>query len=462
MPRPSTDPAHDEPLSVTYPDQRAEAAGRARNGDLAVFGVNGFMFATWMSRVPDVKQALGLTPGQLGLLLLAVSAGALCGLPIAGRLAQRFGAVRTVRLGTLTALPGMLLAAVGVTLGAPIPVVMVGLYLLGLGNGVWDVAQNLEGSVIERSLRRAIMPWFHAAFSAGTVLAALVGALLVRLEVPLLVHVVAMAVVCLAGVWWGTVRFLAPAASTRTAGSTRTAASTPPTAAAITGPPGAAEADRPADAASRAGSPHADPAPPVRSAWTEPRTLLVGVMVLAAAFTEGTANDWLAVAFVDGHRVSKALGVVALAVFLTFMTAGRILGTRMLDHYGRQPVLRVLFGSAIVGCLLVVFGPPPLAYLGAAVWGIGASLGFPVGMSAAADDPARAAARLSVVSTIGYGAFLAGPPLLGFLGDHVGVLHALLVVGVVSALAVLVVPAARPLEVPPLRSGPASTGPDGR
>lgn len=454
MPRSSTDPAHDAPLSVT-PDQRAEAAGRARNGDLAVFGVNGFMFATWMSRVPDVKQALGLTPGQLGLLLLAVSAGALCGLPIAGRLAQRFGAVRTVRLGTLTALPGMLLAAVGVTVGAPIPVVMVGLYLLGLGNGVWDVAQNLEGSVIERSLRRAIMPWFHAAFSAGTVLAALVGALLVRLEVPLLVHVVAMAVVCLAGVWWGTVRFLAPAASTRTAGS-------PPPTAAATGITSAAEADRPADAASRAGSRHADPAPPVRSAWTEPRTLLVGVMVLAAAFTEGTANDWLAVAFVDGHRVSKALGVVALAVFLTFMTAGRILGTRMLDRYGRQPVLRLLFGSAIAGCLLVVFGPPPLAYLGAAVWGIGASLGFPVGMSAAADDPARAAARLSVVSTIGYGAFLAGPPLLGFLGDHVGVLHALLVVGVVSALAVLVVPAARPLEVPPLRSGPSTTGPGGR
>ncbi|MEA5155438.1 MFS transporter [Raineyella sp.] len=403
-------PPDDRPGGV---DGALATAVRARNGDLAVFGVNGFMFATWMSRVPDVKHLLGLSPGRLGFLLLAVSAGALCGLPVAGRLLQRFGSVRTVRLGLVTAVPGMLLAALAVTLAAPVPVVMAGLFLVGLGNGVWDVAQNLEGSVIERALRRAIMPWFHAAFSAGTVLAALVGAILVRLEVPLLAHVGAMAVLCVAAVLWGTRRFL----------------------------PGAA----PAPTAAPHGTASPAAGPRARSAWTEPRTLLVGVMVLAAAFTEGTANDWLAVAFLDGHHVEKALSVVALAVFLAFMTIGRVLGPRVLDRYGRQPVLLVLFASAIVGCLLVVLGTAPVAFAGAALWGIGASLGFPVGMSAAADDPARAAARLSVVSTIGYTAFLAGPPLLGFLGDRVGVLHALLVVGLVSALAMLVLPATRPL-----------------
>ena len=64
-------------------------------------------------------------------------------------------------------------------------------------------------------------------------------------------------------------------------------------------------------------------------------------------------------------------------------------------------------------------------------------------MSAAADDPVRAAARVSVVSTIGYTAFLAGPPFLGFVGDHVGTLHALLVVAVLLVPAALVVPSAR-------------------
>lgn len=196
--------------------------------------------------------------------------------------------------------------------------------------------------------------------------------------------------------------------------------------------------------------PAVEPAPDARagrtaSAWTEPRTLLIGVMVLAAGFTEGTANDWLAVAFVDGHGLGNALGVLALALFLTAMTVGRIVGTVLLDRHGRVPVLAALFVAALVGCLLVVFGTPWLAFVGAVVWGLGASLGFPVGMSAAADDPARAPARIAVVSTIGYTAFLAGPPLLGFLGDHVGVLRALLAVGVVSVAALLVLPAARPL-----------------
>jgi fucose permease len=295
--------------------------------------------------------------------------------------------------------------------------VMPGLFLLGLGTGMWDVAQNLEGAIIERALDRAIMPWFHAAFSGGTVVGALAGAAMTWLQVPLVTHLGVVAALTAVVAWWGTGRFL-PAFDE-------------------------------ADTAAASGSTRQ------RSAWTEPRTLLVGLMVLAAAFAEGTANDWMAVAFVDGHGVDNALGVVALAVFLSFMTAGRIGGTMLLDRYGRVPVLRMMFGAAILGCLLVVFGEPWLAFVGCAIWGIGASLGFPVGMSAAADDPARAPTRLSVVSTIGYTAFLAGPPLLGFLGDHLGVLRALLVVGAVSVLAMLVVPVARPLrpevEVEPAR-----------
>ena len=380
---------------------------RARNGDLLVFAVNGFAFASWMSRVPDVREMLLLTPGQLSLLLLAVSAGALCGLPLAGLVTHRLGATRAVRFGMALALPGLVLAAGCVDARLPLVWVMPGLFLLGLGTGVWDVAQNLEGTIIEQSLGRAIMPWFHAAFSAGTVLAALIGALMVWWQVPISLHIGVVVALTAAVVLWGTAQFLPAFEESPDSPSARVR--------------------------------------PARSAWTEPRTLLIGVMVLAAAFTEGTANDWLAVAFVDGHQLDKALGVVALAVFLSFMTAGRILGTGLLDRFGRVPVLRVLFGSAIAGCLLVVFGSAWVAFVGAAIWGIGASLGFPVGMSAAADDPARAHARLSVVSTIGYTAFLAGPPLLGFLGDHFGILRSLTVVGAVSLLALLVIPAARPL-----------------
>ena len=78
--------------------------------------------------------------------------------------------------------------------------------------------------------------------------------------------------------------------------------------------------------------------------------------------------------------------------------------------------------------MVLLGGSTPVALVGALFWGVGASLGFPVGMSAAADDPARAAARVSVVSSIGYTAFLAGPPLIGVLAQHDGILVALFVV----------------------------------
>jgi MFS family permease len=386
----------------------------ARNGDLVVFAISGVLMASWMSRVPDVKALLDLTAGQLGIMLLAVSVGSMLGLPTAGRVANRLGAATTVRLGASVALVGLFLAGLAVQAHVSMYLVMPGLFLMGLGGGTWDVAQNLEGTNIERALGRAIMPWFHAAFSGATVVAALIGAAMTALHVPVVAHLAVVSVLSLVAVFWGTAQFL----------------------------PAFGDGE---DAAAR-------PAVKARSAWLEPRTLLVGLVVLAAAFAEGTANDWMAVAFVEGHGYPNAVGVVALAVFLSFMTAGRILGTKLLDRYGRVPVLRILFGAAVIGCLLVVFGGPTLAFVGTAIWGLGASLGFPVGMSAAADDPARAPMRLSVVTTIGYGAFLAGPPLLGFLGDHFGVLHALLVVGAISLIALAVVPAAKPLPTAPERA----------
>jgi MFS family permease len=393
---------------------------RARDGTLAVFAANGFAFATWMSRVPDVKAGLSLSPGRLGLLLLGISVGSMLGLPIAGRVTHRIGAPNAVRVGSAVALPGLAMAAISAGATASLLLAAGGLFLFGFGVGIWDVAQNLEGTVVERAVGRAIMPWFHAAFSLGTVFGAGVGALATYLDVPVGLHVAVVAALSLTVILWQSRTFL-PA--TVAAGNAATDA--------------AGEPDAPARA----------PRASAWTPWTEPRTLVIGVMVLAAAFTEGSANDWMAVAFVDGHHVARAVGVLALATFLSFMTIGRILGARLLDRHGRVPVLRVLFIAAVAGCGLVVFGYTWLALVGAAVWGIGASLGFPVGMSAAADDPRYAAVRLSVVTTVGYLAFLAGPPLLGFLGNHVGTLHALLVVGGVSGLAILLAPVARPLPV---------------
>jgi fucose permease len=308
--------------------------------------------------------------------------------------------------------------------------VMVGLFGLGLGVGVWDVGMNLEGAAVERLLGRTVMPHFHAAFSGGTVVSALIGALMAWLRTPLSVHLLVSAAVIVATCLWAIRSFLPRSLEAQDEPAVAGAEHAEPAGAGAASGPGRA----------RLG---------VLSAWTEPRTLLIGVVTLIAAFTEGTANDWVSVAFVEGYDLPTWAGVLAFATFLSFMTLGRVLGTGLLDRYGRIPTLRVMFVAAGVGSLLVVFGGPVLGYVGAAVWGLGVSLGFPVGMSAAADDPERAAARISVVATIGYTAFLAGPPLLGFLGDHYGILRALLAVGALLVIALLALPAVREPERAP-------------
>ncbi|QGQ18627.1 MFS transporter [Cellulomonas sp. JZ18] len=400
-----------------------------------VFLLAGWNFASWASRLPAVRDALDLTPDRMGLLLLVGSFGSLLALPLSGVVVERLGARRTVLgFGVLNAL-GYGVACVGVATGEVV-VVGVGLVLAGVGTGVWDASMNLEGAVVEQRLGRTVMPRYHAGFSFGTMAASGAAAVVAGLHVPVEVHLpvaVALSSVVLAVA----VRaFLvdeaadAPAAGTASAGGTA--------------PGGARRA---------------------LGAWLEPRTLLVGLVVLAAALTEGAANDWVSLAVVDGFDTGHAVGAVGFGLFVTAMTAMRLLGTRLLDRYGRVTVLRLCAALAFAG--LLVFGLADqlwLALVGVVAWGAGAALGFPVGMSAAADDPLRAAQRVAVVSTIGYSAFLAGPPLLGLLADRVGYQPALLAILVPVALGLLVTSAARPLHRPadandvPATAGPA-TGP---
>lgn len=379
----------------------APSTTAARNAVGVSFGLNGLLFATWVSRIPEVREGLGLSNGALGALLLALAVGSVLSLPTTGALINRFGTVRVVRFAGASATVGLLLVGVGAGVWGVVPLTAFGLLCYGVGTGVWDVAMNVEGAAVEHGLGRTIMPRFHAGFSFGTVAGAGFGALLVALDISMLLHLGVMALGAFMVSWRTSVAFL------------------------------------PVD-------PEPEGRLPARSAWREPRTVLIGLMVLALALTEGAANDWLALALVDGYDVERWVGVAGFAVFVTAMTAGRLAGPALLDRFGRTLVLWATMATAGAGVLLIVFGASPApVVVGIVLWGVGASLGFPVGMSAAADDPVQAAARVSVVSTIGYAAFLAGPPLLGFVADEVGTLRALLVVAFLLLPSAFVVPAAR-------------------
>ncbi len=403
-----------------------------RNAVAVVFAANGFAFSSWASRLPAIREGMHLTPSQLGLVLLAVSVASVASMPFAGSVVDRLGPTRAVLVASALCLLGL----AGVGLAPSVPWLLPALALVGLGTAQWDVAMNVEGADVERALGRSVMPRFHAAFSLGTVAGAAVGSVAAGTGLGTGPHLVLAAVACLLV----TLAFAG-----------RFASRTAPAALPATGP--AAGAPQP-----RGGL----------DFWREPRTLLIGVLALGMAFAEGSANDWLAVGLVDGYGAGQALAAAGFGVFVTAMTVGRLVGPWVLDRWGRVPVLRVGAVLALAGVGLVNAGAraglvpvmTALAVLGAVTWGLGAALGFPVAMSAAADDQRYAAARVSVVATIGYTAFLAGPPLLGLLGDHIGVLAALSAVGVAVALALLAAGAARPLPQAgtprPARSDPTT------
>lgn len=405
------------------------AVRAARNAVAAVFFSAGFIYASWASRIPQIRALLGVGPGVLGLVLLSGAVGSALGTSLSGLLIGWLGELRTVVVMAWAAVAGLIVAAAGCQLGsAGIPVVAGGLFVFGFGNGAWDVAMNVQGAAVERELGRAILPKFHAGWSIGTVAGAGAGAVMVALHVPVPVHLIAAALIVAVAV---------PAAARRFLPSARTA-------------------DHPdAD--------HPDPGPPRRralAAWTDPRTLLIGLFVLCMAFTEGTGNDWLSLGVIDGYHTIAALGTLTFALFLAAMTAGRWFGPGLIDRYGRVPVLRVCCATALAGLLMIVFGGLlPVALAGAILMGLGTSLGFPVGLSAAADDPRYAAPRVSTAASIGYLAFLAGPPAIGFLGDQVGVLRSITVTGVLVAAAFVLARFTAPLPRAAEREVASPAGP---
>lgn len=380
---------------------------RAVRAVYVVFIGAGFGLASWASRIPQIRDQLHVTPGTLGLILLCGALGSLVALPISSILIMRLGESRAVTVFSTLFAVGT--ATIGLGVLAGIPWVASGLLLVGFGNGTWDVAMNVQGAAVEQALGRVIMSRFHAGFSIGTVLGAGIGAGMVALHVPVTAHLLGVAVILVAAVPQATRGFLPHPAPAEHAGRSST---------------------------SRA-----------LEAWREPRTLLIGLFVFCLAFTEGNGNDWLNVGVIDGYHASAATGTVTFALFLAAMTGGRWFGPSVIERCGRVVALRASAVTAIVGLLLVVFGHVlALAMLGAVLWGLGSALGFPTGISAASDDPAHAAARVSVATSIGYVAFLAGPPLVGLVADHVGVLRGLTVTLGVLAVALLVSGAMAPLQ----------------
>ncbi|KAF6582511.1 MULTISPECIES: MFS transporter [Paenibacillus] len=382
-----------------------------RNILFLLFALPGVAFASWVSRTPVIRDILHVSTAEMGIIIFGLAAGSLLGLLSAGNVISRIGG-RSVILGSaLLIVIGFVIVGLGTAFSLT-SIVFVGLVIFGGGYGTAEVALNVEGSAVENQLNKTLLPAFHGSFSLGTLVGAVIGSGAAALHIPVVIHFGAMAAM-IATVTLYLYRYLPHDTGKEKVTSTHKVGSNIKVQLAV---------------------------------WKERRILLIGIIVLGMAFAEGAANDWLPLTMVDGYGVDSLTGSYMYGLFVAAMTIGRFTGGFILDKYGRVPVLKGSAVLAAVGITLVIWGQHDLlAGLGILLWGLGASLGFPVGLSAAGDNPCGAAVRVGAVATIGYIAFLVGPPGLGLLGEHVGLLHALIVVLIGVIVAGLISGAARPV-----------------
>lgn len=385
-----------DPVAISGADDRA--AARQRLSTRLLFLIVGIANATWAPLVPLVKDRAGLDAAGLGLLLLTFGVGSILAMPSAGAAAARLGFRPVLLAGTLAlglALPVLAAASGLVTL-------TLGLLLFGAGMGAVDCVMNLQAVAVERRGGHPMMSGFHGLYSLGCILGALIASGLLAAGL---------------GAGWSVLLLTAGIAALFAAAW-----------------PGILPPDR---GGARGGPAFALPRGPV---------LVLGLLCFAVFLTEGSALDWSAVFLIQQRGLDPAWAALGYAAFSVTMTVGRLAGDRVVARLGRRSVV-VLGGLlAAVGLALSVLVPAwEAALAGYALVGAGCANIVPVLFTAAGRQRAMAeSVAVPAVTTLGYAGVLAGPALIGFAAQALGLPAALLIV---AALLVGVAAAGRSLRV---------------
>lgn len=371
------------------------------------FFIPGLLMASWATRTPAIRDTLSVSTAGMGVVLFGLSVGSMSGVLSSGWLVKRFGTRSVIRTAMSFSVVGMVILSVALWFASPL-LFACGLAVFGASLGSAEVAINVEGAAVEQALDKTVLPMMHGFYSLGTLAGAGVGMGLTALGVSANLHILLAAL-----------------------------ATIMPIIISITAiPDGTGKGSGEENGHAAKGVPF----------YRDGQLMLIGVVVLAMAFAEGSANDWLPLLMVDGHGFSPTSGSLIYTGFTLGMTVGRFTGGWFIDRYSRVAVVRASALMGALGIALIIFVDSAwVAGVSVILWGLGASLGFPLTISAASDTGPDAPTRVSVVATTGYLAFLVGPPLLGFLGEHYGLRSAMMVVlGLVIVAALVARAVAKP------------------
>ncbi|MES0133218.1 MFS transporter [Mesorhizobium sp. M0029] len=344
----------------------------------AGFAIYSFAMGQIFPRLPDIKHAMGIGDGTLGLSLIGTPIGTLTALTLAAPILERIGFRRA-----LLGLVPLLSVVFAIAVHAPGPLALfLMLFPVGLMIGSVEIILNVEADRTEFLLKRRIMNRAHSFWSIGFFGAGLFGAALAHLGISPQLHLAIVVPMVATGI----ALFLGgyePAPS-RFAGNDETA--------------------------------------PRLARPTLPILVLVAV-TLSAMLMEGASIDWSAIYMRTVFDAGPFVAGFTVALFAFSQAATRFFADSFVDRHSPSGVARVLLATMAVGVLLVFFSPAPLvSMLGFALLGIGSSAIFPLAISAAAQRTDRSAAiNVAALSQISFVAFLLGPPLLGFVSDHWGI-----------------------------------------
>jgi MFS family permease len=385
--------------------------GRWRNAVMTAFALGGIAISTWGPRLPRLRSDLGLGNAAIGLVLAGVTVGSVAGLVASSALLSWLGSRRGICATLWLAGAGVGVIGVSAGLAHSVAFTTVGFVMVGFGIGSVDVMMNVEGAAVERAAGKTLMPLMHAAWSAGAIIGAGIGAACAALGIALQWQFLGETIL-IVGAAAAAARFI-PVRERAVVGDSR-----PPLVDRIRG---------------------------WLSGWGDWRLLLIGLVMLGVELGEGTANNWLTLAVRDGHNKPDALAALFFVAFAASETIARVVGGPLVDRVGRVRAVRITTALGVAGMLIFILGTPAwLILIGTFLWAVGVSMGFPLGMSAAADSGPNPAARVSVVASIGYLANLAGPPAIGLLSQATGLLNALWLVIALLVLAFVASGALRP------------------
>jgi MFS family permease len=356
---------------------------------LLLFFLTGLVSATWAARIPAVQAQLELSPGELGLAVLGLEAGAVAGLPAGGTVATRLGARAALLLGFAAYPPALLAVALAPGLAA----LAATLAAMAFANSVVDVAMNDQGAELERRAGRPLLARLHAGHAFGVLTGGLVGTAAAAAGVSARAHFAAVAAGAL-----------------------------------LVGHAAAHRLPRRALAGHAGGL-----------AWPGRALLLLGAVAFCAFLLDGAAYAWIAVHMRAEHGATPALAAAGFTAFAAALAAGRLAADRLVERHGRANVARAGAALAAAGIGVGLLAPSAwLALAGWATFGAGLAPVAPVVLGAAAGAATLPpAVAIAAVTTVGYVGSFTGPPLVGALAAPLGLTAAMALMAAAACFAAL-------------------------